>query len=329
MLMTEGPKETADLEATNLELPEYYDPRKFDLGQRAFRDNVFTMMVAKLAGLLTLLAVPSILEILVFTKQSGTPCAAFRRYVSTILHTFVWYRRAPNKRSEFFDSLRNVRKKHCVVSRRCSEAGLGRISQLDMALTQFGFIGFVLLSGDQLGVAASEEELEGLVHLWRIIGNLLGMEERFNLCNGTVKETKALCERLLDEVFLPCLASRNTEFERMGRILLQGLWPVNPHLDPDAFQAFTLHLASSSTRNNNHSICIDKSSMGWYSRFMLEFQLFVHHYLMPKAYRWSVFFRAFFNAQTRLSIYLTEKLPFLAYWTFGRKRSHVDIYKLR
>ena len=82
-------------------------------------------------------------------------------------------------RSRFFNSLKNVRKKHCIVSRRCSEAGLRRISQLDMAITQFGFIGFTLLSGDQLGVVTSEAELEGLVHFWRVIGNLLGMEEKY------------------------------------------------------------------------------------------------------------------------------------------------------
>ena len=68
---------------------------KFKLGQQAFYNNVFAMMIAKLSGLLALLAIPSILDILIFTKQSGTPCTAFRRYVSTILHTFVWYEKQP------------------------------------------------------------------------------------------------------------------------------------------------------------------------------------------------------------------------------------------
>ena len=65
-----------------------------------------------------------------------------------------------------------------MVSRRSSQGGLRRISQLDMALTQFGFIGFTLISGDQLGIVASDAELNGLVHFWRVIGNLLGMEEK-------------------------------------------------------------------------------------------------------------------------------------------------------
>ena len=40
----------------------------------------------------------------------------------------------------------------------------------------------------------------------------------------------------------------------MGRILVEGLWPVTPFLDPKAYTAFTLHLATSTTTNNNHSV---------------------------------------------------------------------------
>ncbi|OXU29678.1 hypothetical protein TSAR_007864 [Trichomalopsis sarcophagae] len=327
-LLKEGAKIPADADVDDdLELPDYYDPDKFRLGQRAFFNNVFTMMIAKLSGLLTLLAVPSILEILMFTKQSGTPCTAFRRYVSTILHTFVWYEKTPGKQLEFLKSLKNVRKKHCIVSRRSSEAGLGRISQLDMALTQFGFIGFTLISGDTLGVHMSDEELHGLVHFWRVIGHMLGMDERYNLCNGTVSECRALCRRLLDDVFLPCFALKNKNFDEMGRILLEGLWPVNPHLDAKAYTAFTLHLAVSAATNNNHSVVIDTSDMSLYSKFLLNLQLSVHRYLLPTRYWWSRFFRAFFNMETRLAIFLTENFPFLAYWRFGRNKSHVNIYK--
>ncbi|XP_014226572.1 uncharacterized protein LOC106652251 isoform X1 [Trichogramma pretiosum] len=327
ILLKEGATCPADSESDELKLPDYFDATKFRLGQQAFYNNVFSMMVAKLSGLLTLLAVPSILDILIYTRQSGTPCTAFRRYVSTILHTFVWYEKDPIQQNEFFKSLHNVRKKHCIVSRRSSEAGLGRITQLDMALTQFGFIGFTLLSGDELGVKTTEAELDGLIHFWRVIGQLLGMDERYNLCNGTVEECRALCRRLLDHVFLPCFANRNKNFEAMGKVLLEGLWPVNPHLDPQAYTAFTMQLAVSAATNNNHSVTIDVAGMPAYSRFMLRMQTWVHRYLMHRAYWWSWFFRGFFNSQMRLAIFLTEKFPFLAYWMFGRKKSHVNIYK--
>lgn len=81
----------------------------------------------------------------------------------------------------FLDSLKIVRKKHCVAFRRSSDAGIGRVTQLDMGLTQFGFIGYTLLCGDFLGVNNNSEELEGLIHFWHVVGSMLGMEDKFVL----------------------------------------------------------------------------------------------------------------------------------------------------
>lgn len=74
----------------------------------------------------------------------------------------------------------------------------------------------------------------------------------------TVEETRVLCSKILDEIFLPSLVNSKKIFNDMGHVLLKGLWPVNPYLDPHAFTAFTLHLASSVATNNNHSINIGK-----------------------------------------------------------------------
>lgn len=63
-----------------------------DRGVKVFERNIFTMFSGKMAGLLTLLAIPSIVEVLVLTKQSGEPHKAFRRYVDTIRHMLFWYR---------------------------------------------------------------------------------------------------------------------------------------------------------------------------------------------------------------------------------------------
>ena len=76
------------------------------------------------------------------------------------------------------------------------------------------------------------------------------------MCSGSVAECRALCRRLLDEVFLPCLAQKNEKFDLMGKVLIEGLWPINPYLDPKAYTAFTLQLAVSTTTNNNHSVVI-------------------------------------------------------------------------
>lgn len=318
-ILKEGMQVPADEDKEDLELPPYYDAKKFKLAQISFHNNLFTMMIAKLSGLLTLLAVPSILDILIFTKQSGTPCTAFRRYFSTILHTFIWYEKEPLKEEEFFNSLRTVRRKHCSASRRCSVNGLRRITQTDMAITQFGFIGFTLMSAEQLGVKATEEELDGIVHFWRVIGYMLGMQEKYNLCNGTVEECRILCRLLLDEIFIPFFEKGNKKFDEMGRILIEGMWPLIPFLDPKAFMAFTLQLATSATTNNNHSVVNETSSLPFKSKLLLNLQLNVHKYLMPTKYWWSTVFRAIFNFFLWLAIFLTENYPLLLYTTFGKK----------
>lgn len=83
---------------------------------------------------------------------------------------------------------------------------------------------------------------------------------RFNLCTGTVEETRALCQRVLEDVFVPSLVKKNEHFDEMGNAMLQSLWPINFNIEPLAFMAFTLYLASSTARNNNHSIEIGSFS---------------------------------------------------------------------
>lgn len=61
-------------------------------GAKTFEKNIFLMFTGKMSGLLTLLAIPSIVKVLVLTKQSEEPHKAFRRYVDTIRHMLFWYR---------------------------------------------------------------------------------------------------------------------------------------------------------------------------------------------------------------------------------------------
>lgn len=59
--------------------------------QRYYHANIFGMFSGMLIGLLAVLAVPSILRVLSFTKGSSTPMTAYRRYLQTIFHVMSWY----------------------------------------------------------------------------------------------------------------------------------------------------------------------------------------------------------------------------------------------
>lgn len=59
--------------------------------QQFYMKNMFAMFAGKLCGLLAVLAVPSILKILICTKESSKPVTAYKRYLQTIFHTISWY----------------------------------------------------------------------------------------------------------------------------------------------------------------------------------------------------------------------------------------------
>ncbi|XP_015178275.1 PREDICTED: uncharacterized protein LOC107067353 [Polistes dominula] len=326
-LINEGSKAPVLTDSSDIDLPSYYDPDKFYLGQQTFYNNIFTMMISKFSGLITLITIPSILNILDFTKHQSTPCMAYKRYISTILHMCVWYKKDPLKQKEFLESLKIIRKKHCIAFRRAYEAGIRKASQADMAYAQFGFIGYILLGTEQLHISATDEELQGFVHFWRVICYVLGMEDKYNLCMETVEETRALCSKVLDEVFIPNVIKYKYNYYKNGKILIDGLWPFYPILDPPSFTTLTLYVTSLITTNNNHSIEIDYDSMPLFSKTLLNIQFFVLNYLLPIKYWWSVIFRTFFNYSMIVTIYLTEHLPLLAYWTYGIKHSTINIFR--
>ncbi|XP_039315507.1 uncharacterized protein LOC105203925 isoform X2 [Solenopsis invicta] len=323
MIINEGAKSLMDFDNAKPELPSFYDEKKFRLGQQAFYNNIFSMMIAKLCGLLSLLAIPSILNVLVFTKKSGTACLAYKRYAETILHTQIWLEKDPNGQPiEFLESIKIVRQKHCCAFKTSTKAGF-KPTQYDMILTQFELIGYILVSQEYLGIKTTSEEMEGVMHIWRVIGSMLGIEDTFNLCSGTIEETRALCQRLLEEVFIAALSKegrkKNVHFDHMSNTLLKGVWSISTSVDPIGFLAFILYLASSTARNKNHSIEMDSWTMPFYSWYLFNWQHFIFKYLMrPNAWR-SLIFRTIFNTSIRLSIFCLKHFSFLAYWTFGKK----------
>jgi hypothetical protein len=98
IILKEGAETPMSFEWMKPELPSFYDEKRFRLGQQIFNNNIFSMMIAKLSGLVSLLAISTILNVIMFTKKSSTPCLAYRRYAETILHTFVWHERNPNEK---------------------------------------------------------------------------------------------------------------------------------------------------------------------------------------------------------------------------------------
>lgn len=98
------------------------------------------------------------------------------------------------------------------------------LSQFDMSMTQYAFMGLLVSHPEKLGAgAATEEDLEGLIHFWRGIGWLLGIEDKYNFCNGNVAETRALCQETEQLIIIPSLAAADWNYEHMATSLISGI----------------------------------------------------------------------------------------------------------
>lgn len=96
------------------------------------------------------------------------------------------------------------------------------LSQSHMAVTQFGFMGLIVLYPEAFGVPSSRD-LECFVHLWSYIGYLLGIEDEFNLCRGTVPRVRRKCSAVLECVLKPCMSQANASWEHMSICACRGI----------------------------------------------------------------------------------------------------------
>ena len=75
--------------------------------------------------------------------------------------------------------------------------------------------------------------MEGLIHFWRVMGYMNGIEDRFNLCNGDYDFTYTLFRVVWEQVYKPTLLAcphpAPTGYE-MSKGLLLALRVFNPSL---------------------------------------------------------------------------------------------------
>ena len=102
-------------------------------------------------------------------------------------------------------------------------------SQFDMVFTQFSFVGIVIAHPSAVGIwRPCEQDLEGFIHCWRLFGWLLGIEDRFNLCAGSVEQVKQLCMEIESKLIVPHMSKVDSRYERMSRVLCDGVNQLFP-----------------------------------------------------------------------------------------------------
>lgn len=77
-----------------------------------------------------------------------------------------------------YKTINAIHRKHKTSSKRSQSAKIGGIYQRDMAITQFAFIGYMLLTPKSIGLRNKPEEEEAFIHFWRVIGHMLQIPDR-------------------------------------------------------------------------------------------------------------------------------------------------------
>ncbi|XP_050518450.1 uncharacterized protein LOC114334048 [Diabrotica virgifera virgifera] len=308
------------------QLPTYYNEALYKRGQQFFFRHMFAMLFAKLNGLLAVLSIPTILNILVLTQKSSSDFTAYIRYLSTIFHMVIWYKEDLNPGSKLWGSIQEVNKKHTAASKKGSTYGLCRISQADMAFTQFGFMGFQVARPGMVGLHnVTEEEWKAFIHVWRVVGYLMGIEERFNICRESVEETKEICNLLIDRSFFPQVEKRDRTYLKMSRHLIHGLWTMNPILRYKVMMNYLYDLLKPVDDNNNQKILESKEHKKLFDMsLLLRFRFWIIGFVLTIVLKYSIF-RIIFNWLEHLALWLMEVCPFLAYYSFGKANTIVKI----
>lgn len=134
---------------------------------------------------------------------------------------------------------------------------------------------------------------------------------RYNLCQGTLDEVRSVCAVILRDVYAPGLKCAPPEFGSLVEALIEGMKPVSPMLDLDAFMTYTLEMCG---------VCDAERPRltAWYSRWMYNAQTYTHRVLLTKW--WLAFvFRPLLNYNMMFSVWLNIHFPFGAAIRFGTR----------
>ncbi|XP_069183724.1 uncharacterized protein [Procambarus clarkii] len=202
-----------------------------------------------------------------------------------------------------FKSIQLVRRMHTSAFTDAHKANIAIASQADMVVTQWAFFGLVITHGEQLGIRCTRKEEESLIHFWKCIGYLLGIEDRYNLGSGEVEEVRGKCEAVMKAVITVGLTSPPEQFPEMADTVLQGVHMIVPAVDPAAFLAFIHHLLAVDHDQN----------LSWYSTFMLYNMIWslghaLHYPVLGEV------LRIIQNGLLSFALFVCNSLPFVAWF---------------
>ncbi|XP_070500440.1 uncharacterized protein [Chironomus tepperi] len=220
------PSERCDVSFTEdmYRLPDFYDDAKFKRGQKYFMDNRFGIMQSNLYGLFSLICEPNGAKLLDKTNHSSNATTARKRYADTTFHMLSWCTDPLKPGSKSWESLKRVRLMHLAASNASLQRTNRGIPQTFMTFTTFGFMGYALVKPHLLAIRHDcQEDREAYVHLWAVIGSMLGIKDEYNMCLQKMEVVELICHILIRYNFSLFLQMETRTFEKLGRAFIEGL----------------------------------------------------------------------------------------------------------
>ncbi|XP_011864440.1 PREDICTED: uncharacterized protein LOC105560174 [Vollenhovia emeryi] len=303
-------------EATDVtpdDLPDWYDKNLYKEAQKFYLRNILSMMAAATVGIIAVFSVVTIRKILEHTKRSSSTRMAFKRYVETLLHIHNLSTCDLNDiDSKWYKSMNVIRWHHKMGSKKAKNAGIGEITQRDMVLTQFGFLGYLFLFPKSFGTCSTLEEDEAINHFWRVNGYMLGIPDRFNLCRKNAKETTELCEKIKD-LYGTYLRDAPREFHDITTHALDGVWYIDILTDKDSFMSFIYKLHG-----------LEYKKLGWYSWLVAKYREWLFYLCLVPYVR--VVMKIYSYYLVKFILWNSQNFPLLAWMKFGRENVKLNLY---
>ncbi|XP_071554093.1 uncharacterized protein [Temnothorax nylanderi] len=303
-------------EVTSNDLPEWYEENIYKEAQNYYKRNMLSIVAAATVGLILVFAVETILKVLLCTKRSSSTCSAFKRYAETVLHLHNIATCDPsNTNSKWYKSMNAIRWHHKIGTMKSKNAGHGEITQRDMVLTQYGFVGFIYNAPKNFGLSNTLEEDEAFNHFWRVNAYMLGISDRFNLCRKNAKETTELCQKL-KKLYGTYLSKVSSEFDEITTYALDAFWYIDITADKESFLSLTYKL---------HDLPYKK--LGWYSWLVTKYRETLF-YLCLVPYIGAVI-KIYNYCLVTFIIWSMQNFPILAWMKFGINNVRINLYPKR
>jgi len=180
--------------------PEWVDWALVRRGQELWREHLGRAFLALTAALLQGFTIARFAEVLHHAGYAQSPLTSCSRYSATAYFILDWFcHPLDDMESWARQGIYTVRCMHSFARRRSKglfsrEKGEGiALSQYDMGEVQLGFSAVCLsIMEKEMGMGPlPPSDREAMVHVWRLIGWHLGIQDRFNVCNSV--EGMAAC----------------------------------------------------------------------------------------------------------------------------------------